>query len=146
STFIEVIRGEQTSDATIHSIMSIAKQIGKEPAMVNRDIEGFLVNRLCYAMYREALHLLSEGYADAETIDRCWRNCVGSWSNIARPFRWMDLTGTSPYAAGMRRIFPTLCNSAEMPAIMQKLESEHAMGVTHGRGVYSCTEADEKTW
>src|SRR5438045_4573438 len=146
SRFVEVIRGEQTSDATIDAIMKLARRIDKEPALLNRDIAGFLVNRLCYAMYREALYLLSNGYADAETIDRCWRHCVGSWASIAGPFRWMDLTGTALYAAGMRRIFPTLCNDSDVPEIMRKMESESAMGLASGRGFYEYTDAQAKQW
>ena len=53
SRFVEVIRGDQTSDQTIQTIFDIAVRAGKKPALVKRDIEGFIVNRLAYAMFRE---------------------------------------------------------------------------------------------
>ena len=67
-------------------------------------------------------------------------------SAIAGPFRWMDLTGTALYAAGMRRIFPTLCNDAEVPPIMQKLEAAEAMGLANRHGFYSYTGAQAEQW
>jgi 3-hydroxybutyryl-CoA dehydrogenase len=146
SRFIEVIRGEQTSDGTIETIMKLARDLGKDPALLNRDIEGFIVNRLCYAVYREALSLLDKGIADADTIDRCWSNCVGNWAPVAGPLRWMDLTGVSLYAAGMRRIFPTLANDTEVPMIMKQFEAKGIMGISNGEGFYSYTPERTEKW
>jgi 3-hydroxybutyryl-CoA dehydrogenase len=146
SRFVEVIRGDQTSDAVIDAVMCLAQHAGKDPALVKCDIEGFIVNRLCYAMYREALHLVDIGAADVESIDRCWRNVVGMWAAIAGPFRWMDLTGTALYAAGMRRIFPTLCNATDLPAIMKQFEASGAMGTSNLNGFYAYSEKEAQRW
>ena len=68
--FLEIIRGEATSDETIARTADLARQLGKDPTVCRKDIPGFVVNRIAYAMYREALHLVEEGVADVETIDR----------------------------------------------------------------------------
>jgi 3-hydroxybutyryl-CoA dehydrogenase len=146
SRFLEVVRGEKTNDAIIKQIMDLAGRMGKEPALLQRDIEGFIVNRLGYAMYREALHLLESGVADAATIDSCWRNVMGTWCAIAGPFRWMDLTGAALYAAGMRRIFPTLCNSTEVPRTMLELEKKGLMGTRDLKGFYTYTKDEAEKW
>lgn len=70
--FLEIIRGEQTSDRAIEAAMQLGKQAGKEPGVVKKDIEGFIVNRLGYALYREAMHLVESGVADVATIDRVY--------------------------------------------------------------------------
>ena len=82
---------------------------------MKKDVEGFIVNRLGYAMYREAFWLLENGVADVETIDRSFRNAICVWANIAGPFRWMDLTGVPAYAAVMKRLFPQLSTATEVP-------------------------------
>ena len=144
--FLEVIRGEHTDDATVSATLRLAESAGKEPALVNKDVEGFIVNRLGYAMYREALHLLESGVADVETIDRSFRNAVGLWANIAGPFRWMDLTGLPAYAAVMQRLLPKLSTATEVPQTLRKLIEDGAKGISNGRGFYSYTPAEAAQW
>jgi 3-hydroxybutyryl-CoA dehydrogenase len=97
-------------------------------------------------MYREAFHLLESGVADAETIDRSFRNAVGLWANIAGPFRWMDLTGLPAYAAVMERLFPKLSNSSEVPETMRKLIARGAKGISNGRGFYDYSPEEARRW
>jgi 3-hydroxybutyryl-CoA dehydrogenase len=58
---VEVIRGEKTSDATVDIIYKVTEKLGKLPVVVNKDIPGFVSNRLQYAVLREALHLVETG-------------------------------------------------------------------------------------
>jgi 3-hydroxybutyryl-CoA dehydrogenase len=146
SRFLEVIRGEQTDEATTQTTMELAKAVGKEPALVRKDIEGFIVNRICYAMYREAFHLLETGVADAETIDLSFRNAVGLWAAICGPFRWMDLTGIPAYASVMSRLFPTLFNGKEIPVTIQRLVDSDAKGISNGKGFYNYSREDAERW
>jgi 3-hydroxybutyryl-CoA dehydrogenase len=144
--FLEVIRGEQTNDATADAAMRLGEQAGKEPALVKKDVEGFIVNRLGYAMYREAFWLLENGVADVETIDRSFRNAICVFANIAGPFRWMDLTGVPPYAAVMKRLFPQLSTSTELPETMRKLVESGGKGISNGRGFYQYTPEEAARW
>jgi len=93
----------------------LARRLGKEPSVLQKEIPGFIVNRIGYAMYREALSLLEAGVADAETIDRSVRNALGLWATVCGPFRWIDLTGGPElYAKAMQHVLPTLNNSAAL--------------------------------
>src|SRR5207244_1763544 len=65
---VEVIRGEKTSDATVASLVALAKRIGKSPIVV-RDCPGFLVNRILFPYLNESLVLLEEG-AEPRAIDK----------------------------------------------------------------------------
>ena len=105
SRFQELVRGEQTTDVTFTLAKELSIACGKEPSLVQKDVRGFIANRLMYAMLREALHLLESGVADVETIDRSFRNDMGFWATIAGPFRWMDLTGIPAYASVMKDLF-----------------------------------------
>ncbi len=144
--FLEVIRGDQTNEATERKTLELAVAAGKEPSLVKKDIAGFIVNRLGYAMFREAFAMLEAGVADVETIDRVFQQVIGSWSTIAGPFRWMDLTGLPAYVEGMRQLFPTLSNTADVPAAMTKLVESGAKGIANGRGFYEYTPEQVREW
>lgn len=65
---VEVIRGLQTSDETVRTVMDVASGLGKTPVEVN-DFAGFVSNRVLMPMINEAVFCLMEGVADAEAID-----------------------------------------------------------------------------
>jgi 3-hydroxybutyryl-CoA dehydrogenase len=141
--FLEIVRGDQTDDATIQQTVALALELEKEPGIVNKDIPGFVANRLAYALYREALHLLEEGVADLETIDLLCKNSLGLWAPICGPFRWMDITGgPALYASAMERIVPTLSNESGVPATMQELRESN--GYFYSRNVESDEEWQAK--
>ncbi len=118
--FLELIRGEQTSDTALERAAELGRRLGKEPCVVRKDVPGFIANRLGYAMYREAVHLVETGVADMETIDRSFRNACGLWASICGPFRWIDITGgPGLYARAMKGVLPTLDNSPELPRTLQ---------------------------
>src|SRR4249919_4254345 len=65
---VEVVRGRDTSDETTHSIVELAKELGKVPAQAN-DFPGFVSNRILMPFINEAVWALHDGVADAEAID-----------------------------------------------------------------------------
>lgn len=145
--FLELIRGDRTADEAFESAAALARLIGKEPALVQKDVPGFIVNRLGYAMYREALHLLESGVADVETIDRSFRNACGLWATLCGPFRWMDITGgPALYAKAMAGVLGNLANSAELPRTLQEMQHNDDRGVMNGRGFYQYAEGDVERW
>lgn len=144
--FMELIRGGRTSEDALAKALEVGRRCGKEPSILHHDIRGFITNRLMYAMMREALHLLENGYADVESIDRSFRNDIGWWATIAGPFRLMDLTGLPAYVAVMKDLFPELANTAELPGTMKRLETEGANGVFNGRGFYKYTVEEAAAW
>lgn len=65
---VEVVRGLETSEQTLHLAMELAKRLGKTP-VVAKDVPGFIVNRVLIPMINEAIFTLEEGVASAEDID-----------------------------------------------------------------------------
>jgi 3-hydroxybutyryl-CoA dehydrogenase len=122
------------------------RSCGKEPAVLRRDIRGFLSNRMMYAMLREACYLVEAGIADVETIDQSFRNDMGWWSLLAGPFRWMDLTGIPAYATVMDGLLPELCNETRVPEMMRKMVAEDAGGIHNRRGFYPYTRSGARRW
>ncbi|NUQ64359.1 MAG: 3-hydroxyacyl-CoA dehydrogenase family protein [Pirellulales bacterium] len=145
--FLELVRGEQTSDAALEAAAELGRAIGKEPALVEKDVPGFIVNRLGYAVYREALNILEMGVADAETIDRAFRNAAGVWASLCGPLRWIDISGgPALYAKAMRGVLPTLSNATEVPKPLEELAESDARGTANGRGFYEYTEEESRRW
>jgi 3-hydroxybutyryl-CoA dehydrogenase len=144
--FLEIIKGEQTDDATVEAAMALGRACGKDPSLVRKDIDGFIVNRMAYAIFREAFHLLESGVADVATIDSAFRNVMGIWAPTCGPFRWMDLTGLPAYASVMKRLFPTLSNETDVPSTMQRLVDSGATGSQNGRGFYTYTPEEAARW
>ena len=91
---VEVIRGEKTSDATVVTLVALAKRIGKTPIVV-RDCPGFLVNRILFPYLNESLVLLEEG-ASPRAIDKA----ATAFGMPMGPITLNDLVGldTSLYA------------------------------------------------
>lgn len=70
---VEVIGGRSTSDAAIEATMSHLHAIGKHPIRVDKELPGYLTNRLQFALVREAVHCLVEGVAPLESIEDALR-------------------------------------------------------------------------
>jgi 3-hydroxybutyryl-CoA dehydrogenase len=65
---VEIIRGRDTSDETAAAITTLARQLGKTPAVAN-DFPGFVSNRILMPFINEAVWALHDGVAEAEAID-----------------------------------------------------------------------------
>ncbi len=145
--FLEIIRGKQTGDAAFNTANQLALLLGKEPSLLNRDLPGFVVNRIAYAMYREAANLVSEGVADYESIDNAVRNSIGIFASMAGPFRWMDISGgPALYGQGMKTIWPTLDHSSDPPKFIQEMMDNDDHGTASGKGFYEYQDGDAEKW
>ncbi len=67
---VEIIRGRLTSDETLEYAKKIASEMGKEYVTVNKDVAGFIVNRILVPALNEAVQLVYEGVASPEDIDK----------------------------------------------------------------------------
>jgi 3-hydroxybutyryl-CoA dehydrogenase len=144
--FMEVIAGEKTAPAVAKRVMALAARWGKEPSLLRRDVRGFITNRISYAMFREACHLVDSGVASFEDVDRSLRNDVGWWMPFAGPFRYMDLMGVDAYHRVMKDLLPELSNSPEVPAAMRRVIESGGRGIANGRGFYRYTPLQAERW
>ncbi len=143
---MEVIAGEKTGIRFAQKVMALAPAWGKEPSLLRRDVRGFITNRISYAMFREACHLVDSGVATVEDVDRSLRNDVGWWMTFAGPFRYMDLMGVESYYRVMKELLPELSVDPGIPASMRKLVESGGKGISNGIGFYKYTPAQAKRW
>jgi 3-hydroxybutyryl-CoA dehydrogenase len=144
--FMEVIAGEKTARRYAKRVMALAEAWGKEPSLLRRDVRGFITNRVSYAMFREACHLVDSGIATVEDVDRSLRNDVGWWITFAGPFRYMDLMGVQGYYRVMRELLPELSADPEIPKAIRKVVESGGRGISNGRGFYRYRSAEAKRW
>jgi 3-hydroxybutyryl-CoA dehydrogenase len=144
--FMEIIAGEKTSKRCAERVMRLATVWGKEPSLLQRDVRGFIANRVSYAMFREACYLVDSGVCTVEDVDRSLRNDVGWWIPFAGPFRYMDLMGPEAYYRVMKDLLPELSTSPEIPPLMRKVVESGGRGIANGRGFYKYTPAQSRRW
>jgi 3-hydroxybutyryl-CoA dehydrogenase len=132
---VEVIGAQETSPETTESLVSWMEQLGKVPVVVRRDVPGFIVNRLQYALLREAYALVDDGVASFEDVDRAVVHGLGSrWAAIG-PFETMDLAGLDVHAPVAANLWPELASGREPSPTIAKVLETGALGVKNGRGL-----------
>jgi 3-hydroxybutyryl-CoA dehydrogenase len=99
-----------------------------------------------YALYREGFHLVENGYATIEDIDRACRNDAGYWMTFCGLFRYMDLTGVQAYYAVMKDLFPALSNQTATPILIEEIASKGGNGISNGKGFYNYTKEEAAEW
>ena len=120
---VEIVSAEQSAPETIQTLTAWMRELGKAPIVVRRDVPGFVVNRLQYALLREAYALVDEGVCSFADVDRAVTHGLGArWAGIG-PFETMDLAGLDVHAAVAENLWPELANTTEPSAsIAEALE------------------------
>lgn len=117
---VEVCAGPETDPAVVPWLTAILRRIGKQPVILQREIDGFLGNRLQFALLREALALWADGVASAEAIDLAVKMSFGRRLAATGPLESADLGGLETMHAFAAFLFPSLATNAEPPAAMEE--------------------------
>ncbi len=131
---VEVVRGEDTSDETMDRTFSLLQSVGKHPVRVNRDVPGFVANRLQHALWREAISIVEKGIADAATVDECIKFGFGLRLPVLGPMENSDMVGTDLVLAIHSYILKHLESSPEPSPLLNKLVEDGNLGFKSGRG------------
>jgi 3-hydroxybutyryl-CoA dehydrogenase len=134
---VEVVRGQETSDATVEAGVAIVRALGKEPIVV-RDAPGFASSRLGITLGLEAMRMVEEGVASAEDIDRAmelgYRHPMG-------PLKLTDLVGLDVRLGIAEYLHAELGSETfRPPEILRRLVAEGKLGKKTGRGFYDWSE------
>jgi len=133
---VEVVRGRQTSDATVEAASALARRVGKTPVVV-KDSPGFVVNRLLCPMLNEAVLAYGEGIASARDIDEAMK--LGCNHPIG-PLALADLIGVDVLLAVMEVFHREFKDPKYRPApLLKEMVAEGRLGRKSGRGFYTYT-------
>jgi len=108
--FVEIVPGPLTPASAANWLSEFYSTMGMRPVVLNKEVEGFIGNRLQQAVWHEALHMLNSGEATVEQIELAFTHALGPRWALMGPFSTYSLTGG---ANGMKGFLTKFTNSNE---------------------------------
>ena len=135
---VEVVKGEQTADNVFEAGVDFITSLGKTPVRVNRDIPGFVMNRIFSAAFREAVDLVSDGIVSPEDVDVGMR--LGYGWNVG-PFEVADNAGLDTFAlVGQSMAELGEEHLVTKSDLLLKMIAQGRLGKKAGKGFYRYTK------
>ncbi|EAV41214.1 probable 3-hydroxybutyryl-CoA dehydrogenase FadB3 [Stappia aggregata IAM 12614] len=139
---VEVIRTQRTAQSTIDKTMALLESVGKTPVRVDKDVAGFIGNRLQHALWREAIYLVESGVCTAEAVDVVVNASFGRRLSVLGPLANADLVGTDLTLDIHENVLADLDNRPEPSPYLRRLVEEGKLGMKSGEGFRSWTPKD----
>jgi 3-hydroxybutyryl-CoA dehydrogenase len=115
SPLVETIPGSRTASTVVQFALDTLRALGKRPILVERDVPGFLWNRLQLALLRECLWLVEQGVARPDTIDEVVREGLARrWRHVG-PFEAVALGGAETWERASANVIPSLSTAGAVP-------------------------------
>lgn len=92
---VEVVPGKQTSKEAVDEALEFYKALGKQPILIEKEIPGFVANRLQCALMRESIYLVESGVVTMENLDNIVSSSIGLRWAAAGPYKTFTLGGGS---------------------------------------------------
>ena len=139
---VEVSRGPRTSNETMERTMELWRSCGKRPIRIEKDVNGYVANRLQAALVREATNLVAQGVASPEDIDTAVQTSFGLRFMVSGPLEQRDLGGLDLHVALARGLWPHLSKSdGPFPPVVEMVERGD-LGLKSGQGFFDWSGRD----
>jgi len=135
---IEVIRGIETSDATLQATLDLAQRYGKETIVCRKDTPGFVTSRLIALFMIEAARIVEEGIADIEDVDKA---CKLGFGHAMGPLLTADLSGLDTVERVADNLARNYGERFLLPQTVRALVNAGHLGRKTGRGLRDYGEA-----
>jgi 3-hydroxybutyryl-CoA dehydrogenase/5-formyl-3-hydroxy-2-methylpyridine 4-carboxylate dehydrogenase len=135
---IEVIPGERTDQAVVDATCELVRTFGYHP-VVEREVPGFVENRILYAIMRECLDLVDRGIIDPEGLDLNVKWGIGYKLAVIGPMELLDMAGLDIYNAVGSYLNRDLSTSGEVSSTIRGLIEQGRLGMKTGGGIYDYT-------
>ncbi|GAB1477272.1 3-hydroxyacyl-CoA dehydrogenase NAD-binding domain-containing protein [Bacillota bacterium] len=136
---VEVVKGDETSEETMDMTYEFLKKIGKKPVKCQKDVPGFIANRLQHAIWREAFSIVEKGIADAATVDEALRYGPGLRWPVLGILENADMIGLDLSLNIQKYIVKYLEDSHEPSKLLQDLVAKGDLGFKTGKGYQTWT-------
>jgi len=133
---VEVVRGEATSDRTVDRTAAFVEAVDRDPVIVERDVPGFVWNRIQFAVLRECAHLVSEGVASLDDVERAVRDGYALRTAVVGPFETADLAGLDLFETIAGNLYPHLSDASEPGPLFAERLAAGRGGVADGAGFH----------
>lgn len=141
---VEICGGPQTSSDVVQWACDVMTAVGQTPALMNKEVDGFIINRLQFAVLREAWSMWANGIASAEAIDNSFKLSLGRRYSITGPIESAELGGLDIMHKFAEFLLPDLDTSKSPPAAIAELVKAGNFGLKSGKGVYDWNTRDGK--
>jgi 3-hydroxybutyryl-CoA dehydrogenase len=139
---IEVVRGPRTEEAAVALAVAAVKQARRDPILLHRAVNGYLINRLQHSILHEAYHLIADGIATPEMIDNVAKRLLGPRLCVTGLLEQKDLAGLEMHAQAQRSIVPSLSHTGVPSPLLQDMVARGDVGVRSGKGFYDWSGRD----
>ena len=139
---VEIIKTEWTDTDVANAMFDLLEDAGKTPVLVQKDVPGFIGNRLQHALWREAISLVENGICDAESVDTVIKSSFGRRLSVLGPLENADLVGTDLTLDIHENVLHDIEARQGPSPYLQKLVSEGKFGMKSGEGFRKWTEAE----
>jgi 3-hydroxybutyryl-CoA dehydrogenase len=136
---VEVIRGDQTAPKVVDATIRLLKHFGKRPVRVDKDVPGFVGNRLQHALWREAISIVESGIAEPAVVDEVVKYGFGMRLPFIGPLETADMIGLDLTLAVHGYLMKHLERSPGPSPLLQSKVEEHQLGLKTGKGFYEWT-------
>lgn len=140
---VEVVKTAETNQAYAQQMFELLKAVGKTPAMVEKDVAGFIGNRLQHALWREAISLVENGICDAETVDTVVKASFGRRLPVIGPLENADLVGLDLTLAIHQTVLPAIEHTPGPSPYLKQLIAEGRLGMKTGEGFRQWTAGEQ---
>jgi 3-hydroxybutyryl-CoA dehydrogenase len=138
---VEVVPGPRTSPKVMKATLALMKKAGKVAVPINRELPGFIVNRVQVAVMREVWDLLDQGIATPEAIDAAICGSMGFRLAALGPLQVYDFGGLDLQKRVFENLVPEISSSLRVPGRIRRLVDDGHYGAKTGKGIYSYTPA-----
>lgn len=139
---VEMIRGQNTPPDVFETACGLIEAAGKTVVRVEKDVPGFIGNRLQHAMLREAVRLVQDGVATAEDVDMVMKLTVALRLPVVGPLESIDLVGLDLVNDIQNYLLADLADDRQSPRAVRDLIAAGKLGVKAGHGFYDWKRRD----
>lgn len=139
---VEVVKTEWTDNESVDDMMLLLGAVGKKPVRVEKDVPGFIGNRLQHALWREAISLVENGVCTAEAVDDVVKASFGRRLAVLGPLENADLVGIELTQDIHRQVLFDLEDTKHPSPYLQTLLDQGRTGMSAGRGLRSWDDGD----
>jgi 3-hydroxybutyryl-CoA dehydrogenase/5-formyl-3-hydroxy-2-methylpyridine 4-carboxylate dehydrogenase len=136
---VEVIAGVHTESSVVDRAKKLLADCGLIPVVVDKDVPGFVHNRLLYAVLREAVSLVEKGVISPAELDKCFKWGLGLKLAVIGPMELLDVAGLDIYEAVAGYLNADLENRPNVAPYVTKLTREGNLGMKTGKGIFEYT-------
>ena len=142
---VEVVKTERTDDEVVDTTMALLRSIGKRPILCKKDVPGFIGNRLQHALLREAMYMIENDIADAQSIDDVVKFGPGLRWPVLGPMEASDMVGIELSYNVLKYALPHLADNHEPSPLLKEMLDRGDLGFKTGKGWQEWTPEEMET-